>query len=168
MHPPPTAVPPVALRSRADLMAALRARATVFETGASPFAVQIEIGAHSFVGDEPISAGGEGLGPNPFELMTAALAECTAMTMRWYARQQNLPLEHVEVVVDHAKKLFAGSSAPVDVFEKTIFIRGAALDDAQRARLLDVAAKCPVQRILEGAPVFDTRLGRSLDEVLDR
>lgn len=145
-------------------MVALRTRATAAEIGESPFAVQIEMGAHTIVGDEPASAGGGGLGPNPFELLTAALAECTTMTIRWFARQQDWPVEHVEVVVDHAKKLFAGSSAPVDVFEKTIFIRGTDLDDAQRARLLDVAAKCPIQRILEGSPAINTKLGRSLDE----
>ena len=72
------------------------------------------------------------------------------------------------MVVDHAKKQFACSPAPVDVFEKTIFIRGAGLDDAQRARLLDVAAKCPIQRILEGVPVINTKLGRSLDESFDK
>lgn len=141
-------------------MLALRTRATVSEIGESPFAVQIEMGAHTIVGDEPASAGGGGLGPNPFELLTAALAECTSMTVRWFARQQDWSLEHVEVVVDHAKKQFAGSPAPVDVFEKTIFIRGADLDDAQRARLLDVAARCPIQRILEGAPVINTKLGK--------
>jgi putative redox protein len=149
-------------------MAALRTRATASETGESPFAVQIEMGAHAFVGDEPISAGGGGLGPNPFELMTAALAECSAITVRWFARQQNWPLEHVEVVVDHAKKLFAGSPTAVDVFEKTIFIRGVELDDAQRTRLVDVATKCPIQRILEGTPVINTKLGRSLDESFDK
>ncbi|MBB4151357.1 OsmC family protein [Sandaracinobacter sp. RS1-74] len=149
-------------------MVALRTRATASETGESLFAVQIEMGAHSIVGDEPISAGGEGLGPNPFELMTAALAECSAITVRWFARQQNWPLEHVEVVVDHAKKLSAGSSTPADVFEKTVFIRGVELDGAQRKRLLDVAAKCPIQRILEGAPVINTKLGRSLDESLGK
>lgn len=149
-------------------MAALRTRVTASETGESPFAVRIEIGAHDMVGDEPISAGGNGLGPNPFELMTAALAECTTMTVRWFARQQDWPLEHVEVVVDHAKKLLAGASEPLDVFEKTVFIRGPRLDDTQRARLIDVATKCPIQRILEGSPMIITRLGRPLDEVFDR
>ena len=126
------------------------------------------MGAHAIVGDEPISAGGGGLGPNPFELMTAALAECSAITVRWFARQQNWPLEHVEVVVDHAKKLLAGTATAIDVFEKTIFIRGVELDDAQRTRLLDVAAKCPIQRILEATPVINTKLGRFLDESFDK
>lgn len=149
-------------------MSALRTRATASETGESPFAVQIEMGAHAIVGDEPISAGGGGLGPNPFELMTAALAECSAITVRWFARQQNWPLEHVEVAVDHAKKLLAGTDTAIDVFEKTIFIRGVELDDAQRTRLLDVAAKCPIQQILDGTPVINTKPGRSLDGFFDR
>lgn len=149
-------------------MAALRTRATASETGEGRFAVQIDVGAHSILGDEPVSAGGGGLGPNPFELMAAALAECTAITVRWYALQQNWPVDHVEATVVHTKRLTAGSSAPVDVFEKTIFVRGDELDEAQRSRLVDIAARCPIQRVLEGAPIFQTSLGRSLDEVLDR
>lgn len=146
-------------------MAALRTRATASETGASPFAVHIEIGAHDIVGDEPVSAGGKGLGPNPFELMTAALAECTTMTVRWYARQNNLPLDHVEVVIEHAKKLLAGATEPVDVFDKTVFIRGSRLTDNQRTHLIEIASRCPIQRVLEGTPMIITRPGRPLCEV---
>jgi putative redox protein len=149
-------------------MAALLTRATASEIGKGAFAVEIDVGAHSILGDEPVSAGGQGLGPNPFELMAASLAECTAITVRWFARQHNWPIDHVEAVVVHTKKLLAGSRTPVDVFEKTLILRGDELDDAQRARLLDVAAKCPIQRILEGAPVFHTKLGQSLAEVSDK
>lgn len=146
-------------------MAALRTRAAASETGESPFAVRIEMGAHEIVGDEPVSAGGNGLGPNPFELMTAALAECTAMTVRWYARQNNLPLDHVEVVIEHAKKLFAGASEPVDVFDKTVFIRGSRLTENQRTHLIEIASRCPIQRVLEGTPMIITKPGRQLGEV---
>ncbi|KQY89784.1 hypothetical protein [Brevundimonas sp. Root1423] len=52
----------------------------------------------------------------------------------------------------------AGASAPVDTFEKAIVIQGPELTDEQRARLLNVAARCPVQRVLEGAPVITTRV----------
>ena len=149
-------------------MAVLRTRATVSETGDSPFAVRIEMGAHELVGDEPVGAGGGGLGPNPFDLMAAALAECTVMTVRWFARRQDWPLDHVEVVVDHAKKLLAGKSEPVDVFDKTIFLYGPGLDENQRARLMDVAAKCPIQRVLEGSPVINARPGRLVDDVFDK
>ena len=146
-------------------MAALRARATVSETGESAYAVRIQTSGHAFTGDEAVAAGGGGLGPAPFELLSAALAECTAMTIRWYARQQAWPLEQVEVAVDYSKKLFAGASAPVDVFEKTIVLRGPALTEDQRAKLLDIAGKCPVQRTLEGGPTILTVVSASLDQV---
>jgi putative redox protein len=148
-------------------MATLRTRATVSETGESPFSVRIEIGEHVLTGDETVAIGGGGLGPTPFDLLTAALAECTAMTVRWFARHQSWPLEHVEVTVDHAKKLVAGASEPTDVFDKTIFIRGSELTEQQRARLVDVASKCPIQRILTGAPLINTRIGTPLDNHFD-
>lgn len=149
-------------------MAALRTRATVSETGASPFAVSIEMGEHLLTGDEPARAGGGGLGPAPFDLLTAALAECTAMTVRWFARQQGWPLDHVEVTVDHTKKLAAGATVPVDAFDKTVFLRGPGLTAEQRTRLMEVASKCPVQRVLEGTPLIGTRLGTRLDELFDQ
>lgn len=149
-------------------MAAPRTRVTVSETGESPFAVRIDTGAHELTGDEPVSAGGGGLGPNPIELLTAALTECTAMTVRWYARQQGLPLDHVKVVVDHTRKAAAGTPGSTDMFEKTVFLGGPGLDADQRARLIEVAGRCPIQRILEGTPAIATKLGRSLDEAFDR
>jgi len=137
-------------------MAAIRAHATAAETGESAYAVRLTMGPHEITGDEAVDVGGGGLGPAPFELLAAALAECTAMTVRWYARQQNLPVERVEVSVDYAKKVLAGATTPVDVFDKTIAIHGAQLTDEQRTRLLNVAAKCPVQRTLEGVPAITT------------
>jgi putative redox protein len=140
-------------------MAAPRIHVAVSETGKSPFAVRIEMGSHVLTGDEPVDAGGGGLGPSPFELLSAALAECTAMTVRWYARQQGWPVEHVAVVVDYGKKLLVGAPTPRDVFEKTLSIRGPQLTDEQRERLLDVAVKCPVQRVLEGSASINATLG---------
>jgi len=144
-------------------MSAPRAHVTASETGRSTFAVRIETSSHVLTGDEPVDAGGGGLGPSPFELLSAALAECTAMTVRWYARQQRWPVEHVSVVVDYGKRQLAGASSPVDVFEKTIFIRGAELTDEQRSRLFDVASKCPVQRVLESSPSIKSELGAITD-----
>lgn len=140
-------------------MAAPRIHVTVSETGDSPFAVRIEMGRHVVTGDEPVDAGGGGLGPSPFELLSAALAECTAMTVRWYARQQGWPVEHVSVAVDYGKKRLEGAPNPLDMFEKTLSIRGPQLTEEQRERLLDVASKCPVQRVLEGSPSINARLG---------
>lgn len=148
-------------------MALRRTRVFVRETGESPYAVRMEMGTHFLTGDEPLDAGGWNLGPAPFDLMTAALAECTAMTVRWYALEHDWPLDHVEVAVDHARKVVAGSPQPVDVFDKTVILRGSRLSEDQRARLLDIAAKCPIQRLLEGSPTIMSRAGTPLDEALD-
>lgn len=148
-------------------MATLRTRVTVSETHDSPFAVRIDTGVHELVGDEPADAGGGGLGPNPLELLIAALAECTTMTVRWYARQQGWPLDHVKVVVDHVKREVPGNTGSIDFFDKTVFLTSPRLEEKHRERLLEIAGKCPIQRMLEGAPVISTKLGRSLDEALD-
>jgi len=124
------------------------------ETGASPYAVAITTNGHSLIGDEPVDAGGANLGPHPFALLAAALAECTAMTIRWYALQQKWPLAHVEVSVTHQKGGEGTISPRQDLFEKSITINGPELTAEQHAKLLEVAAKCPVQRTLEGTPLI--------------
>ena len=130
--------------------------AHVVETGESAFAVSIDVSGHHFVGDEPLSKGGDDLGPAPYDLLLAALGECTAMTVRWYARQQDWPLERVEVSLTHAKGGVEGKSAKTDHFTKTIRVSGKDLTEEQRDKLIAVAARCPVQRTLEGTPVITT------------
>lgn len=124
--------------------------AHVEETGESAYAVSIDVSGHNIKGDEPISFGGGNLGPAPYDLLLAALGECTAMTVRWYAKQQNLPLTKVEVKLSHRK------IDKVDTFEKQIIVHGDALTDEQRKKLIDVAAKCPVQRTLQSDVVIRT------------
>lgn len=133
---------------------------SVTETGESPFAVRIVTGGHVVVGDEPASMGGADLGPSPYQLLTAALGECTAMTVRWFARQRQWPVDHIAVDVTHRKGAVEGRAGMVDIFHKTVRIRGAALTEEQHERLIDVAAKCPVHRTLEG--------GSSIATVADR
>ncbi len=130
--------------------------AHVRETGASAYSVAIEVSGHSLTGDEPVDFGGGNLGPAPYDLLTAALGECTAMTIRWYAIQQKWPLEHVSVVMTHRKGGEGASSARQDVFSKTITLTGPELTAEQHAKLIEVAAKCPVQRSLEGTPLIRT------------
>jgi uncharacterized OsmC-like protein len=77
--------------------------AYIIETGESDFAVSIDVSGHKIVGDEPVDAGGKNLGAAPYDLLTAALGECTAMTVRWYALQQKWPLDKVEVKITHQK-----------------------------------------------------------------
>lgn len=131
--------------------------AHIVETGESAFAVSINVSGHALVGDEPVAKGGGNLGPAPYDFLLAALGECTAMTVRWYARQHNWPLERVEVAVTHAKGGAEGKSAKTDHFAKTIRISGENLTEEQRDKLFAVASRCPVQRTLEGTPVIVTR-----------
>ena len=131
-------------------------RATITENGESPYAVTIKVSGHELRGDEPDSFGGSNTGPAPYDLLTAALGECTAITVRWYAEKHNWPLEEVKVTVAFHKEEVEGGARPIDVFEKHVILHGNDLSDEQRQKLLDVAAKCPIQRTMEGAPVIRT------------
>jgi putative redox protein len=124
--------------------------AIISENGKSDYSVDISVSGYQLSGDEPTAAGGGSLGPAPYDLLTAALGECTAMTIRWYAKRQNWPLDKVEVKMTHTKE------AKVDVFTKQITIYGDALTQEQKDKLIEVAAKCPVQRTLESTPQIRT------------
>ncbi len=124
--------------------------ATITESGYSPYAVAIAVSGYHLEGDGEVSIGGGGLAPAPYDFLLAALGECTAMTMRWYAIQQNWPLDKVEVKVAHHKE------GRQDIFNKTVTIYGPALTEEQRKKLIDVAGKCPVQRTLENSPTIMT------------
>lgn len=133
--------------------------AFISERDGSDFAVRIVTGRHSLTGDEPAASGGADIGPNPYQLLVAALGECTAMTVRWFARQKGWPLDHVSVTVTHRKGEVEGRPGSTDIFDKIVLIEGEQLSEEQRARLLDVAAKCPVHRTLESQPVIATVAG---------
>ncbi len=125
-------------------------KAHVEETGESKYSVKISVSGHDIKGDEPISFGGNNLGPAPYDLLLAALGECTAMTIRWYANQQNFPLEKVEVKLSHQKMSdSSGKKGKIDVFEKQIIIHGNNLTAEQRKKLIEISAKCPVQKTLQ-------------------
>ena len=125
--------------------------AHVIENGESAYCVDIIVSGFGIKGDEPVEAGGGNLGPAPYDTLLAALGECTCMTVRWFARQQNWPLDKVEVFLTHHKE------GRTDHFTKEIMLYGDSLTAEQREKLIDVAAKCPVQRTLEGTPVIETR-----------
>lgn len=129
---------------------ARKTTATVADAQGSPLAVAIDVSGHHLLADEPVDLGGADRGPNPYDLLTAALGACTAMTVRWYALQKGWPLVHVEVEVTHGKIVAGGSDAVTDQFAKTVAITGPDLTEAQRAKLVDVAARCPVHQTLTG------------------
>jgi len=116
---------------------------------------EINAGAHTFYADEPVDAGGDNAGPDPYELLLAALGACTSMTLQLYARRKGWPLEDVEVRMSHrrdyARDCQDCDTQPVqiDQIERRITLKGQ-LDQAQRTRLLEVAEKCPVHRTLTG------------------
>ena len=136
---------------------------TVSETGEGKFQQQVVSGRHTFLADEPRDVGGLDSGPSPYDYLSIALGTCTAMTLRLYAERKKLALDHVEVDVSHAK-VHAQDCAEceeregrVDRFERCIALTGTLSAD-ERARLLEIADKCPVHRTLEQSSVIVTRL----------
>jgi putative redox protein len=116
---------------------------TVSETGLGKYQVEARAGEAAILIDEPVSAGGLGAGPNPYNLLSAALGACTTMTIRLYAQRKGWPLRHVETAVRHTR-----ASLPArDNFALEIVLEGD-LDAEQRARLMEIAERCPVHLTL--------------------
>jgi putative redox protein len=125
----------------------------VSEAGQGKFQQSVTMGEHRLVADEPVDVGGDDSGPSPYDLLLAALGACTSMTLRMYAERKKIPLEHVSVLLQHAK-IHATDCAncettqgQVDRIDRTITLDGD-LDETTRARLLEIADKCPVHRTL--------------------
>ena len=135
----------------------------VVGAGNGKFAQDILTGRHRLRADEPVSAGGMDSGPSPYELLMAGLGACTAMTIRLYAAQKNLPLERVIVDLAHSKVHAADCAecetreGRVDRIDRVITLEGV-LDQTQREKLLEIANKCPVHRTLESEVYVPTRL----------
>ena len=95
----------------------------------------------------------------------AQIGACTSITLRMYARRKDLPLAHVAVDVRH-EKVHAkdcaeceGREGRIDRFEREVRLEGD-LSEAERAKLLEIADKCPVHRTLEASSVVATRLAK--------
>ncbi len=134
----------------------------VRETRNSKFQQTVAIGPHRLLADEPVAAGGEDSGPGPYDFLLAGLGACTSMTMRLYAERKSLPLERVTVTLRHSK-IHAEDCAEcetkvgmLDQIERVITMDGA-LDAEQRAKLLEIADKCPVHRTLTSEVHIVTR-----------
>lgn len=125
----------------------------VSETHLGKYQVEARVGDAALLIDEPVSAGGLGSGPNPYNLLSAALGACTTMTIRLYADRKKWPLKHVEVAVRHNRPNLQGR----DVFEIDVKLDGA-LDDEQRARLMEIADRCPVHLTLARGSDVQARL----------
>ena len=126
----------------------------VRETLHGQFQQEIISGRHHLIADEPKDAGGLGSGPGPYDLLLASLGACTSMTLRLYADHKKLPLFRTQVRLRHSR-IYATDCAEcetkegiLDRIERIITLEGD-LDDQQRARLMEIADKCPVHRTLK-------------------
>ena len=125
----------------------------VASTGVGAFQQVLLDGRHVLYADEPKAAGGDDTGPGPYELLLMALGSCTAMTVRMYAARKQWPLEQVVVRLSQARVHAQDCAdceqpqAMIHRIEKRIELVGP-LDDEQRARLLEIADRCPVHRTL--------------------
>ena len=126
----------------------------VRETRRGTFEQEIISGAHRLIADEPVNVGGLDSGPGPYDLLLAALGACTSMTLRLYADRKKLPLTRVQVRLRHGR-IYATDCAEcetkegmIDRIERVITLQGD-LDATERARLMDMADKCPVHRTLK-------------------
>ena len=114
-------------------------------------------GRHAFIADEPEAAGGEELGPSPYELLLWALGSCTAMTLLMYARRKGWDVAEVSVHLTHDRvhaedcEDVEQETGRVDLVHREISLRGR-LSDEQKERLLQVAARCPVHKTLSSSP----------------
>ncbi|MEV6903113.1 OsmC family protein [Amycolatopsis sp. NPDC051372] len=126
----------------------------VSETGEGRFTQHVTAGSFELVVDEPKSVGGDGSGPTPYDLLLGALGSCTAITLRMYADRKNIPLANVSVRLRHDRihardcERCETEVGMISRITREIELEGD-LDDEQRARLLEIAEKCPVHRTLE-------------------
>jgi putative redox protein len=118
-------------------------RSVTVRTGSGKFQQRIEVGPHELRGDEPLTLGGDDTGPDPYELVLSGLGACTSMTVKMYADRKGWPLAAVEVELGAAKQEGAW------VVKRSIRLEGE-LTEEQRARLLEIAEKCPVHKTLTG------------------
>ena len=108
---------------------------------------------HTIIIDEAKDVGGDGKGPDPYDLLLTALGGCTSMTIMMYARRKEWPLESVQVKLNHEKihatdcEECVTEEGKLDQITKTIFLKGD-LTQEQRERILEIADRCPVNKTL--------------------
>ena len=131
------------------------ATVTVTHVPGATYQTRIDTGDVGIIGDEPIGSGGDGLGLAPYDLLLAALGHCTVLTILLYARRKEWPVAGVTVRANH-ERLVVEEEIDGELIRKKIeritqkvALQGD-LDARQRARLLEIAGKCPVHRTMTG------------------
>ncbi|WP_040280262.1 bifunctional alpha/beta hydrolase/OsmC family protein [Psychroserpens damuponensis] len=127
------------------------------------FTTTVQTAKHSFIADEPNAVGGDDFGPSPYDFLSAGLAACTVMTLKMYAERKQWDLQEVYTHITYSKKhsddLMLDLEKPtrLDHLSKKLTLVGN-LDDKQRQRLKEIAAKCPVHKTLQSDVIIDTEL----------
>ena len=125
----------------------------VVHSDARSFKQEIVAGKHRLLADEPLTAGGGDAGPDPYDYLLASLAVCTSMTIGFYARRNQLPLENITVSLWHSRihardcEECETKEGMLDRIDVEIDLTGP-LTTEQQAKLMEIAAKCPVHRTL--------------------
>lgn len=138
----------------------------VTRTRKGGFFTEIQARKHALVADEPTSVGGEDAGPTPYDLLNAALGACTSMTLQMYAARKGWALDEATVRLKHRRLHKADSDesqredSRLDLVEREIELAGR-LDEDQRARLMEIADRCPVHRTLDAGVRIKTSEARS-------
>ena len=125
----------------------------IVQGDAKGFGQKVQVGSYNLTADEPVSYGGTDSGPSPYDLILAALGSCTSMTIGLYARKRSWPVEKISVSLWHSK-IHAKDcddcetkEGRIDRIEMEIHLDGS-LTDEQRAKLMEVAGKCPIHQTL--------------------
>lgn len=127
------------------------------------FTTNLKVGDHYLIADEPKSFGGNNFGPSPYEFLSAGLAACTVMTIQMYARRKNWNVGNVSVHIDYSKEHAIDcqecekDSSKIDTFKREIKLVGN-LTDEQKAKLIQIADKCPVHKTLHSKTQIITKL----------
>jgi putative redox protein len=138
-------------------------RAVTVSGGPSGLRQSITVGPHTLLSDEPKASGGNDDGPDPYELLLAALGSCTSMTLHMYADRKEWPLKEVRVVLTHSKNYgldCANCEQPatmLDHIQRRVTLIGNLSED-QRQRLLVIANLCPVHKTLTSRIDIQTEL----------
>lgn len=128
-------------------------RAVLVNDGQVNYVQNISVGHHLFQADEPVNSGGLDAGPDPYELLMAALGACISITVRMYAERKQWPLESVQVRLTYARvhaedcAAYDGEARLIDAIDVEVSVVGDLSED-QRRRLIEIAGKCPVHRTL--------------------
>ncbi len=129
--------------------------------GLSGYRTEVSARSHAVVADEPLALGGTDLGPTPYEFLLTALATCTVITLRMYADRKQWPLASASVSLrssrSHERDCEDCETKKVDIgrIESRIDL-GGPISDEQRARLVEIAGRCPVKQTLERGITVET------------